>query len=91
MVYFKTGDLVAKIHHSVDKPIQIGLVISDNSDKFSVKWTSYNKFFFMEKEEDIFEELNKTFLLSTVSFKRGTGTQNLSLLSSIYSDGYYTP
>ena len=88
MTYFKTGDLVAKIHHSVDKPVQIGLVISDNSDNFLVKWTSYNKFFFMEKEEDIFEELNKTFLLSTVSFERGINTQNLSLLSSIYSNGH---
>jgi len=79
---------VAKFHHSVGRPIQIGLVVFDNSDAFSVKWTSYNKFFFMEKEEDIFEELNKTFLLSTVSFSRDDSRHNLSLLSSIYGDGY---
>jgi len=40
----------------------------------------------MEKEEDIFGELNKSLLLDTVQVYRGNGEINLSLLNSSYSD-----
>lgn len=87
MYTFRTGDLVAKIHPCTKKPLQVGLVISDSTIAFTIKWISYDKIFFMEKEEDIFEELNKSFLLSTVQVYRGNGEINLSLLNSSYTDG----
>jgi len=84
---FKTGDLVAKIHPLVQKPLQVGLVISHDVDTFLIKWTSFDKDFFMEKEGDIFTELNKTFLLDTIQVHRNNMEANLSLLNSSYSDG----
>jgi len=84
---FKTGDLVAKIHPLVQKPLQVGLVISHDTDTFLIKWTSFDKDFFMEKEGDIFIELNKSFLLDTVQVHRNNMEANLSLLNSSYSDG----
>tara|TARA_Y100000593_G_C4288166_1_gene326760 strand:- start:1066 stop:1380 length:315 start_codon:yes stop_codon:yes gene_type:complete len=84
---FKTGDLVAKIHPAIKEPLQVGLVIGDNETSFLIKWTSFNKSFFMEKEEDIFGELNKSFLLDTVQVYRTNREANLLLLNSTYSDG----
>lgn len=83
---FKTGDLIAQRHPNIKKPLRIGLVISHHEDAFLVKWTSFNKDFFMEKEEDIFKELNKTFLLDTVQIHRTNKGANLSLLNSTYTD-----
>ena len=65
----------------------MGLVISHDVKTFTIKWISYDKVFFMEKEEDIFGELNKSLLLDTVQVYRGNGEINLSLLNSSYSDG----
>jgi hypothetical protein len=83
---FKTGDLIAKIHPLIEKPLQVGLVINHDVNTFLIKWTSFNKEFFMEKEEEIFMELNKTFLLGTVQVHRMNLEANLSLLNSNYNN-----
>jgi len=41
----------------------------------------------MEKEGDIFKELNNSFLLSAVRINRKNKELNLSLLSSNYNNG----
>ena len=51
---FKTGDLIAKVHGLIKKPLQVGIVIDHTDSTFLVKWTSFNKDFFMEKEGDFF-------------------------------------
>ena len=81
---FKTGDLIGKTHPSFQEPIQIGLVIRDTLDTFMVKWTYFDKIFFMEKEGDIFEDLNKRFLLNTVQIHRSNTAPCLVLLNSSY-------
>lgn len=81
MMNFKTGDLVAKKHPKKDLLLKTGLIISHNKDTFTVKWTSFDKVFFMEKEDDIFKELNKTFLLGTVQVHRANTEANLLLLN----------
>ncbi len=81
MIYFKTGDLIARKWNSVKKPLQIGIVVCHNKDTFTIKWTSFDKFFFMEKEGDIFAELNKTFLLNTETFYRNERDSDLCMLS----------
>jgi hypothetical protein len=83
---FQTGDLVAKIHPVIPEPLQVGLVISHDENTFLIKWISFNKSFFMEKEEDIFRELNNSFLLDTVQVHRMNMEANLSLLNSNYSN-----
>ena len=86
MLALKTGDLIAKNHPSIESPIKIGIVISGNSQEFTVKWTSYNKNFFMEKEADIFSELNKAFLLNIETIATKHIDASLSLLNSSYND-----
>ena len=49
---FRTGDLIAKLHPVEQTPIQIGIIIEHDAHEFLVKWTSYDKVFFMEKEEN---------------------------------------
>lgn len=83
---FQIGDLIAKCHPMVEKPLQVGLVISTTAADFTVKWISFNKVFFMEKEEDIFEELNNSFLLNTATLSRQDTSHNLTLLNSSYSN-----
>ena len=46
---FKTGDLIAQKLPTMDELLRIGIVISDCDESIMVKWTSYNKDFFMEK------------------------------------------
>ena len=79
---FKTGDLIAQKLPTMDKLLRIGIVISDCSESIAVKWTSYNEDFFMEKEGDIFVELNKTFILDTTQVHRTNMGANLLLLNS---------
>ena len=86
MTRFKTGDLVAKKHPVEDIPLQTGLVVSHDLEKFTVRWTSFHKVFFMEKEGDIFAELNKTFLLRTEDFFREKEPALLYLLNSNYNN-----
>ena len=80
---FRTGDLVAIHKNEYDNTIiKIGIIIKEEADTFFVKWTSYNKNFFMEKQEDIFRELNNMYLLSLQSFDRNDASAFLSLLSA---------
>tara|TARA_Y100000310_G_scaffold323701_1_gene384478 strand:+ start:54 stop:344 length:291 start_codon:yes stop_codon:yes gene_type:complete len=85
---FKTGDLIAKTHPVTNKPLQMGLVIKDDTTTFLVKWTWYDKVFFMEKEEDIFKDLNNLHLLSMVQIHRQNKAPLLSLVSDSYFDDY---
>jgi hypothetical protein len=90
MLNFRTGDLVAKRHPSLKLPLQVGIVICDDLASFTIKWTSFNKDFFMHKEEDIFKELNKTYLLDTVQVSRSAYGSMLYTLSSNYIDEHKT-
>ena len=63
---FRTGDLIAKINPSTKENLLVGLVIDDNQETFLIKWIWFDKVFFMEKEGDIFKELNNSYLLNTV-------------------------
>ena len=84
MQNFKTGDLIAKINHSVAGPLQTGVVIENKDGYFTVKWTSYNKTFFMEKKGDIFSQLNNFHLLGQECFKCNNPSPFLVLLNSNY-------
>jgi len=83
---FRTGDLIAKINPSTKENLLVGLVIDDNQETFLIKWIWFDKVFFMEKEGDIFKELNKSYLLNTVQVYRRNMEANLSLLNSNYSN-----
>jgi hypothetical protein len=78
----KTGDLIALLHPNGKSYLKTGLVITDDFEQITIKWITYNKYFFMEKEGDIFKELNNSLLLGTTSVSRDNNKVNLSLLSS---------
>ena len=82
MLQFKTGDLVARYNPSDNMILKTGIVLGSFDETFTVKWTSYNKDFFMEKEGDIFGSLNNLYLLSLQSFNRRIGDNFLCLLSA---------
>tara|TARA_R110002110_G_scaffold204428_3_gene415763 strand:+ start:699 stop:1040 length:342 start_codon:yes stop_codon:yes gene_type:complete len=84
---FKKGDLIAKVNPALGEPIQIGIIIEDNKNSFSIKWTSFNKTFFMEKQGEIFQELNNIHLLNIDKFHRSDRGTGLVLLNSNYIDG----
>ena len=79
---FKIGDLVGLNNPANNYPVKTGVITKDESRGFSVKWTSYDKTFFMEKEDIIFEELNKLYLLSLQHFKYEDAHIYLSLVSA---------
>jgi hypothetical protein len=85
---FRKGDLIAKINPSVTGPLQTGIVTENRDGYFTVKWTSYNKTFFMEKKGDIFNQLNKLHLLGWERFEYNNPTPFLVLLNSNYIHGY---
>jgi len=70
MYNFKVGDLIANKEPNQNLILKMGIVLQSAQDSFVVRWVSYNKEFFMEKEDDMFEELNNMYLLSLQSFKR---------------------
>ena len=82
MYNFKTGDLVAKKNPTDNTILKTGIVISESETNIVIKWLSYNKVFFMEKKHDIFNELNKNYLLSCQSIDRKNIHAFLCLLNS---------
>jgi hypothetical protein len=80
---FKKGDLIG-IRHPMSRcrPIKTGVVVIEDEYNIVVQWLSYDKTFFMEKQGDIFEELNKFYLLSRQSYHRLNERADLFLLNS---------
>tara|TARA_R110002012_G_scaffold257656_1_gene437945 strand:- start:3996 stop:4247 length:252 start_codon:yes stop_codon:yes gene_type:complete len=78
---FKIGDLIGLQFNSKSTLVKTGIVTNCNKDSFVVKWTSYDKIFFMEKDDFMFEELNKSYLLSSQLFSKGIAHIGLVLLN----------
>tara|TARA_R110002020_G_scaffold127615_1_gene286192 strand:+ start:3191 stop:3481 length:291 start_codon:yes stop_codon:yes gene_type:complete len=87
MYKFHIGDLVASIHPSSSIILKTGLVVNSDKRTFKIKWMSFNHDFFMEKQGDIFKELNNRYLLGTVEINRNNVEPFLVLLNSNYCDG----
>ena len=82
MYNFKKGDLVGiRPPSEKDSAIKTGIVVEITQYNIIVQWTSYDKIFFMEKKGDIFEELNKSYLLSRQSYHRLNDKAALYLLN----------
>lgn len=83
MYKFKKGDLVGIKHPlSASCPLKTGVVVTETEYNVVIQWVSYDKTFFMEKQGDIFEELNKSYLLSRQSYHRLNEKASLFLLNS---------
>jgi hypothetical protein len=64
------GDFVAFNHPKKNAFLKKGIVIDSKKESFVVKWTSYNKDFFLEGAGEEFRELNRTYLLGVMSYNR---------------------
>tara|TARA_Y100000589_G_scaffold302958_1_gene314902 strand:+ start:505 stop:759 length:255 start_codon:yes stop_codon:yes gene_type:complete len=83
MYKFKIGDLVGIEHPQKPKAaIKTGIVVDTTEYNVMIQWFSYDKSFFMEKEGEIFKELNKSYLLSKQSYHRLNERASLFLLNS---------
>lgn len=80
MYKFKVGDLISK--NIGELILKIGVVTSGTHNNIIVQWISYNKEYFLEKEDDIFVELNNMYLLSRQSIDRSNTKACLELLSA---------
>ena len=89
MYKFQKGDLVARVHPTSGRPIrlQTGIIIKTTKGHFTISWVSYNKTFFMEKEGDIFSQLNNSHLLGHEVFRHDDVNPFLALLNSNYRHG----
>ena len=78
----KLGDLISQLHPSTYKSLKIGIVIGAQKKDFSVKWIWYDKYFFMDEEDSLFNELNKEYLLTSTTIHRQCGDMALKVLNS---------
>jgi hypothetical protein len=80
MYKFKVGDLISK--NIGELILKTGVIVYSTHSNIVVQWTSYNKEYFLEKEDDIFIELNNMYLLSRQSIDRNNVKACLELLNA---------
>ena len=75
------GDYVALMHPVSCKALKKGIVIESKERDFIVKWTSYDKVYFMDPFHQEFEELNRRYLLTEMLYDRERFDRSIKLLS----------
>jgi hypothetical protein len=75
------GDYVALMHPVSNKPLKKGIVIKSKDDDFVVKWTSYDKFYFLDPFHKEIEDLNRRYLLTEMSYNRDKFDRSIEILS----------
>ena len=78
----KLGDLVSQQHPSTFKSLKVGIVIDAQINNFIIKWIWYDKYFFMDGEDSLFNELNKQYLLTNMTIHRQNDEVMLKILNS---------
>ena len=65
---FNLGDLIGLWFS--EKNIKLGIIVDSQKDNFIVKWIWYDKLFFMDQCDPLFEELNNQYLLNETAYTR---------------------
>ena len=81
------GDYVEQKHPINKYFLKRGIVVESNSDSFVVQWLSCNKDFFLEFKGDMFEDLNKRYLLTKMSYARTNNKIDIVVLSKVGANG----
>ena len=76
------GNLVCHYAPCYNKKLKIGIVIESKKDNFIVRWLWYNKSFFMDNADPLFNELNQQYLLMDSSHNRKNCEVVLKILNS---------
>ena len=77
----KLGDFVAQSHPVENFLLKKGIVIQSLKDSFVVQWLTYNKEFYMDSEDEVFEELNRRYLLTIMSYHRENRNADIVILN----------
>tara|TARA_B100001093_G_C26850567_1_gene1024923 strand:+ start:3227 stop:3496 length:270 start_codon:yes stop_codon:yes gene_type:complete len=85
------GDFVAQICSDNATISKKGIVIESLKDSYTVQWLTYNKKFWMDLEHPIFEELNRTYLLTKMSIHRKNSEVDIRILSKAGKNGLGNP
>jgi hypothetical protein len=75
------GDLVGQMCPSKFNIIKKGIVIQSQPDSYVVQWLTYDKTFWMEKQHPVFEELNRSYLLTKMSIHRKNSEVDITILN----------
>jgi len=81
------GDYVEQKHPVEQGYLKRGIVVQSKNDSFVVQWLSYNKDFFLEFKGDVFEELNRRYLLTKMSYARTNNQAEIVILSKAGANG----
>ena len=77
----KLGDFVAQSHPTEASLLKKGIVIESLKGSFVVQWLTYNKEFYMDSEDEVFEELNRRYLLTKMSYHRENRNADIVILN----------
>ena len=80
----RLGDLIGHLHPTASKSLKVGIVIDTQKNDFIVKWIWYDKLFFMDDEHEVFNDLNKQYLLTETQYDRNDLNTCLKLVSCGY-------
>jgi len=80
------GDFVGQMCPSRANIIKKGIVIQSLADSYVVQWLAYDKTFWMEFQHPVFEELNRSYLLTKTSIHRKNSEVEITILNKA---GYY--
>ena len=81
------GDYVGQAHPSEPFMLKKGIVIDSKEDYYVVKWTTYDKKFWMEFDGEALAELNRRYLLTTMSYSRSNNEADIIILSKAGGNG----
>ena len=81
------GDYVGQAHPSEPFMLKKGIVIDSKKDSYVIKWTSYDKNFWMEFDGEALAELNRRYLLTQMSYSRYNTEVDIVILSKAGGNG----
>jgi hypothetical protein len=78
---FKLGNIVSLKFSKKFEKIKIGIITALKKDHFIVKWIWYDKVFFLDDANHVFNELNHRYLLSETCYHKDEFVDCLEILS----------
>ena len=66
-------------------------MIDSLENSYVVQWLLYNKDFWMDYEDEVFEELNRRYLLTKMSYHRDQKSADIVILSKAGKNGLGNP
>jgi|TARA_E500000305_G_C3910916_1_gene183357 hypothetical protein len=85
------GDFVGQKHPNENIFLKKGIVVDSLENSYAVQWLLYDKNFWMDFEDAAFEELNRRYLLTKMSYHRDQKSADIVILSKAGKNGLGNP